>query len=53
MHQTPVFAPEWIDGYISDKLKVNGICLKQDSVSFPHNNLYLSYTLDTCPKDVN
>ena len=45
-----------IDNYQLSRVGLKGIYLKQDSVSFLHKkvvNLYISYKLDTCSKDLN
>ena len=33
------FAPKWIFGYTLSKVKFNGNCLKQDSMSFLQKNV--------------
>ena len=45
-----------IVAYLLSKLKFNGNCSKQDSVSFLHKNvvnLYITYKLDTWSRDLN
>ena len=50
------FAPKLITDYSPHRVKFNGNCLRQDSVSFLHKNvvnLYISYKLDTWSKDLS
>ena len=50
------FDPEIVYNYGKGKMKFKEICLKQNSVSFIHEsvvNLYISYELDTCLRDLN
>ena len=52
------FFPELIQSEYSrfSEVKIKGICLKQDSVSFLHKNvvhLYITYKIDTCSKNLN
>ena len=50
------FVSEIIYNYGKGKVIFKGISLKHDSVSFIHENLvnlYISYKLDTWPRDLN
>ena len=50
------FVLKWIKGYQLPKIKFNGNCLKQDSVSFFHKNVinsYINYELETCSRDLS
>ena len=50
------FAQNWITDYSPYRVKINGNCLRKDSVSFLHKyvvNLYISYELDVWSKDLN
>ena len=50
------FAPKLITDYSPYRVKFNGNCLRQDSVSFHHKNVVnsnISYELDTWSKDLN
>ena len=50
------FNPEIIYNYGRGRIKLKGICLKQDSVSFIDRNavnLYIRYKVDTWSRDLN
>ena len=51
-----VFAPKTNTGHLLSKVKFNGYCLKQDSMSFLQKNvvnLYIIYKLDIWSRDLN
>ena len=50
------FALQGVDDYPITKVKFNGSCLRQDSISFIHENivnLYIFHKLDTWSRDLN
>ena len=49
------FAPKWNTDFSPQRIKLNGDCLQQDSVSFLHKKvvIYISYKLNRWSKDLN